>query len=90
MQPHNERRASMGLFGEPNQADPEPTHEEMVHWANSMGYTEAYYADGDTHSGSILVKPDTDLDGRFRPFCLEEYEIIQMNGSLGSFERVAL
>lgn len=89
MQTYNERRASLGLLGEPNQADPEPTYQELRQWAVSKGYTEDWYADGDGFSGPVLLKPATDLDSTFRAFDLDEGEFVRLNGWMGTFERVA-
>jgi hypothetical protein len=66
----------------PNQADPEPTDQELIQRAMARGYTEEVYISSDMCDLHLLIKPDTDTDGRFRAFCLEECEWLRVDGWL--------
>lgn len=70
----------------PNQADAEPSDQEMIRKAIDKGYTREIWAEGDEHTLNLLIKPDADLDGRFRAFCLDETEWLMVNGWLFSIE----
>lgn len=48
--------------------------------AMDLGYTCAYFGSTGGVDLNVLVKPDADLDGTFRAYCLDECEIINVNG----------
>lgn len=49
--------------------------------ARSNGYTqEIKWDSGDGFGGRALVKPNTDLEGDFRAFCLEGGEMLLFHG----------
>lgn len=52
------------------------------------GYTERYMADCTANTLEILVKPDADLDGTFRAWCVDTGEFLALNGWLWIFERI--
>ena len=52
------------------------------------GYTEQYLASCAGFDLHISVRPDTDLDGRFRAFDHDAQEFIAVNGWLFSFEHI--
>lgn len=58
--------------------------------AKEAGYTEEYEAESGDHSMSmtILVQPDTDLDGAFRAWDVDNAEFVNLNGWNWTFERV--
>jgi hypothetical protein len=64
----------------PNQADPEPTDQELIQAARAKGYTKHVEMENDDRSLDLLVKPDADLNGRFKAFCLDELEWIAVAG----------
>lgn len=64
----------------PNQADQEPTDQNMRQAAMAKGYTQEVWAEGGDYSLPLLIKPDADLDGTFRAFDLDECEWINVNG----------
>ena len=53
--------------------------------AAERGYTECYEADCAACTILIMVRPDTDLDGRFTAFEIECCEFVCINGWLWSF-----
>jgi hypothetical protein len=64
----------------PNQADAEPTDHELIQQAQGRGYTRELWLSGGEYDLNVLVKPDADLDGAFRAFCLDECEYLRVNG----------
>lgn len=70
----------------PNQADAEPTMEEMTREAMAKGYTREVWAESDEYTLNLLVKPDADLDGAFRAFDIDESEFLKVNGWLFAIE----
>lgn len=71
----------------PNQADPEPTDEELINRAMTRGYTREVYAVVEFGSMlHLLVKPTADLDARFNGFCLDECEYLRVDGWACSIE----
>lgn len=70
----------------PNQADPEPTVEDMVKIAQGKGYTRAVFATGGDYDLYLWVKPDADLDGTFRAYDEDEDEWLRVNGWLFDIE----
>lgn len=89
MQTYNERRASLGLFGEPNQADPEPTAEETQQWLTTLGYTKCAWGTSDEYDLYLWVKPTADLEGAFRAWDEDAEEFIKVNGWLFVFKERA-
>lgn len=71
----------------PNQADPEPSDQHMIRRAMDKCYTQEVWAESDEYTLNLLVKPGTDMDSRFRAFCLDEFEWLTVSGSLFSIER---
>lgn len=71
---------------EPNQADAEPSDQEMIRKAIDKGYTREVWAESDECTLNLLIKPDTDLDGSFRAFCLDEFEWLRVSGDVFSIE----
>lgn len=67
---------------EMNQADSEPSQEDMIRAAQAKGYTRHVWAEGGEFTLDLLVKPDADLDGTFRAYDLDEEEWIKVNGWL--------
>lgn len=53
------------------------------------GFTNQYMAECDGHDLHISVKPETDMDGRFKAFCHDTQEYINLQGWLFSFEPIA-
>lgn len=51
-----------------------------------QGFTRAVTADSDMVTLSLLIKPDTDLDDRFKAWDTEEQEFIMVNGWLFTVE----
>lgn len=72
----------------PNQADPEPSSEELTRAAMAKGYTRAIWAESDDYTLSLLVKPDADIEGTFRAWDQDESEWLKVNGWLFSIEDV--
>lgn len=70
----------------PNQADPEPSIEEVIRGAMAKGYTRAIWAESPEYMLSLMAKPEADLDGTFRAFDLDELEWLSVNGWLFSIE----
>lgn len=64
----------------PNQADAEPLGEAMIREARALGYTREIYVDDGNVTLNVLVKPDADLDGSFKAYCMGEYEYVRVNG----------
>lgn len=56
--------------------------------AIAKGYTVEYYAEGGCESLHVMVKPDTNLDGSFKAYCLDTDEIIRINGWMFIFDPV--
>lgn len=54
------------------------------------GFTIGYLAscNGGYSSTYILVKPDTDLDNRFKAWDCDNQEFVYINGWLGTFAKV--
>ena len=52
--------------------------------ARANGFTLRIEAESDYHSLDLLVKPDADLDGTFRAFCMHERKYLNVNGWLFS------
>lgn len=50
------------------------------------GYTKEVFADADMISLYLLIKPDTDLDGRFKAWDTDEQTFIIVNGWNFDFE----
>jgi hypothetical protein len=50
------------------------------------GFTREVSAECDICSLSLLVKPETDLDGHFRAWNMDDQEFIRINGWLWMFE----
>jgi hypothetical protein len=50
------------------------------------GYTREIFGDCPEYSLVLLVKPETDLDGTFRAWCVDGQEFIHVNGWLFAFE----
>ena len=60
--------------------------------ARSEGYSLAIYLSGDGVDLDVYVKPDTDLDCRFRAICAETGEALRIDGwrfSVETFEHLA-
>ena len=55
--------------------------------ATLQGFTEGYFAQCASYDLFILVKPDADLDGRFKAWDTDAQEFIWINGWLWTFER---
>jgi hypothetical protein len=66
----------------PNQADAEPSVEDMIERAKAKGYTRPVFATGDGYDLELWVKPDVDLDGTFRAYDEDEDEWVKVNGWL--------
>ena len=54
--------------------------------ARVNGFTQRVIADNETYTLELLIKPDTDLDGRFTAFDLDTSEYIRVNGWLFTHE----
>lgn len=54
------------------------THEAAM----TAGYTSAVIADCSMHTLELLIKPGTDLDGRFTAYDRNEQEMLTVNGWL--------
>jgi hypothetical protein len=52
------------------------------------GYTKELFGTSDGPDLNILVRPDTDLDGTFRAWDMDEQEYIMVHGWLFAFEEV--
>lgn len=52
------------------------------HIAQAQGYTELLTGEAGygCYSLNLLVKPDTDLDGRFKAWCLDDQCWLMVNG----------
>lgn len=74
------------INGRPNQADAEPTDQELISKAMARGYTREVWAECADHTLNLLVQKDIDLDGRFVAFDLDECEFLRVNGWLFSIE----
>lgn len=74
------------INGRPNQADAEPTDQELISKAMTRGYTREVWAENDHHTLNLLVQKDIDLDGRFVALDLDECEFLRVNGWLFSIE----
>lgn len=58
--------------------------------ATLAGYTREVYAICDQHEGLFLIRPDTDLDGRFRAWDMDNQEFVAINGWLWTFDDVVV
>lgn len=74
------------MYAEMNQADPEPSDQDLIQAAMAKGYTHHVSAESDEYTLDLLVKPDADMDGSFRAFDLGECEWLKVNGWLFSIE----
>lgn len=54
--------------------------------AIQQGYTDKVSAFADSFEMVLPVKPDTDLDGRFRAWDMDEQEFITVNGWMFEFD----
>lgn len=45
-----------------------------------QGYTKELYIEHSTCSLNVLVKPETDTQDRFKAWCMDEQEFINING----------
>lgn len=78
------------MLEEMNQADADhPSDQDMAQRAINRGYTRSIMGDCDECTLCLLVKPEADLDGRFRAWDLDENEWIFVNGWLFTFEDAA-
>lgn len=50
------------------------------------GFTREVWASCDECEGPYLIKPDTDLDDRFKAWDMDAQEFVTINGWLWSFE----
>ena len=64
----------------PNQADPEPTDQQLIQAAMAKGYTREIWAEGGEHALNLLIRPEAYTDGTFRAFDLDECEWLKVNG----------
>ena len=69
-----------------NQADAEPTDQEMIQRVQAKGYTREITAESTEYTLMLLVQPEADLDGTFRAFDCDECEWLKVNGWLFSIE----
>lgn len=74
------------MHTEMNQADAEPTDQEMIQAAQAKGFTREVWAEGGDYTLNLLIKPDADIDGTFRAFDTEECEWLSVNGWLFAIE----
>lgn len=74
------------MRSEMNQADAEPTDQDMIRAAQAKGFTRQVQAEGGEYSLSLLIKPDADIDDRFRAFDIDECEWLNVNGWLFEIE----
>jgi hypothetical protein len=51
-----------------------------------QGFTREVTAENDHYTLSLLVKPDTDFDDRFKAWDMDEQEFIRVNGWLFTIE----
>lgn len=56
------------------------TNENCDNAAVMRGYTKAVYIEGGCNGFAALIKPDTDLDDRFRAFDTDNQEWLNVNG----------
>lgn len=52
------------------------------------GFTKEVLAECTMHSLNLLIRPDTDLDSRFKAWDMDEQEFIRINGWLFTFEDI--
>lgn len=54
--------------------------------AIEYGYTVLAYASSDEHDLTLLIRPDTDTEDRFKAWCMDEHEFLNINGWMFDIE----